>query len=60
MLERINKVVDGLYDSLQPRADVCDAAREISEASVAVIFEPGPNSGRPALQRRGRPGHPGR
>jgi diguanylate cyclase (GGDEF)-like protein len=40
MLERVTAVVHGLFDSEQPRVDVCEAAREISGATAALLYEP--------------------
>jgi diguanylate cyclase (GGDEF)-like protein len=40
MLERVTAVVHGLFDSSQPRVDVCEAAREISGATAALLYEP--------------------
>ena len=43
MLERLVDVVHRLFDSAQPRIDVCQAARSISGATVALIYEPAPD-----------------
>jgi diguanylate cyclase (GGDEF)-like protein len=40
MLQRVTAVVHGLFDSSQPRVDVCEAAREISGATAALLYEP--------------------
>ena len=40
MLEQVGLVVRGLFDSVDPRQDVCEAPRAISDATVAVLFEP--------------------
>ena len=48
MLERVTAVVHGLFDSSQPRVDVCEAAREISGATAALLYEP---DGSPELLR---------
>jgi len=40
MLERVTAAVHGLFDSSQPRVDVCEAAREISGATAALLYEP--------------------
>jgi diguanylate cyclase (GGDEF)-like protein len=40
MLEQVAAVVRGLLGSSQARGDVCEAAREISQATVAILFEP--------------------
>ena len=40
MLERVNDVVRALSYSSRARAEVCEAARTIGEASVAALFEP--------------------
>ena len=40
MLEQVNQVVRGLFDSADPRQDVCEAPRAISDAMVAVLLEP--------------------
>ena len=40
MLERVSETVHDLFDSPSARDDVCEAARAIGDASVAMIFEP--------------------
>ncbi|HEY1690327.1 MAG TPA: sensor domain-containing diguanylate cyclase [Solirubrobacteraceae bacterium] len=40
VLERVNEVVQSLFDSSQVRHDVCEAARTIGEASAALLYEP--------------------
>lgn len=40
MLEAVGGVVHSLFDSPQPRIDVCEAARTISDASAALLYEP--------------------
>jgi diguanylate cyclase (GGDEF)-like protein len=40
MLEQLSTVVHSLFDSPQPRVDVCEAARSISNASAALLYEP--------------------
>ena len=40
MLEELADVVHGLFDSPRPRSDVCGAARRISGATVALLYEP--------------------
>jgi len=40
MLEQVGQLVRGLFDSADPRQDVCEAPRAISDATVAVLFEP--------------------
>jgi diguanylate cyclase (GGDEF)-like protein len=40
MLEQVGGVVRTLFDSPQPRIDVCEAARSISNASAAFLYEP--------------------
>ena len=40
MLEELADVVHGLFDSARPRLDVCSAARRISGATVALLYEP--------------------
>jgi diguanylate cyclase (GGDEF)-like protein len=40
MLEQVGGVVHSLFDSPQPRIDVCEAARTISNASAALLYEP--------------------
>jgi diguanylate cyclase (GGDEF)-like protein len=42
MLEQLTDVVHGLFDSPRPRLDVCGAARQISGATVALLYEPDP------------------
>ena len=46
MLERVTAVVHGLFDSSQPRVDICEAAREISGATAALLYEPDTGSER--------------
>jgi diguanylate cyclase (GGDEF)-like protein len=40
MLEEVNRVVRTLFSSGQARTDVCEAAKTISHASIALLFEP--------------------
>ncbi|HEY2321195.1 MAG TPA: sensor domain-containing diguanylate cyclase [Solirubrobacteraceae bacterium] len=40
MLEQLGDVVHRLFDSAEPRADVCQAAKSICGAAVALIYEP--------------------
>ena len=42
MLQQLGDVVHRLFDSREPRADACEAARSISGATVALIYEPSP------------------
>jgi diguanylate cyclase (GGDEF)-like protein len=44
MLEQVTTLVHGLFDSPQPRRDVCEATMTISDASCAVLYEPMVNS----------------
>ena len=44
MLEQVGKAIRGLLDSSSPRLDVCEAARTISEASMAILYEPVPGT----------------
>ncbi|HEY5428200.1 MAG TPA: sensor domain-containing diguanylate cyclase [Solirubrobacteraceae bacterium] len=44
VLERLGDVVRGLFDSPQPRIDVCEAAKSISGATVALLYEPAPGA----------------
>jgi len=44
MLGQVSEVVHSLFDSPQPRVDVCEAARTISHASAALLYEPTGNS----------------
>ncbi|MGZ4244408.1 MAG: diguanylate cyclase domain-containing protein [Solirubrobacteraceae bacterium] len=44
MLEQLGDVVHRLFDSPAPRADVCEAAKSISGATVALIYEPSPDA----------------
>jgi diguanylate cyclase (GGDEF)-like protein len=41
MIEHVNEIVRGLLDSPQVRADVCQAALTSSEATIALLYEPG-------------------
>jgi diguanylate cyclase (GGDEF)-like protein len=43
MLEQLGDVVHRLFDSREPRMDVCQAAKSISGATVALIYEPAPD-----------------
>ena len=43
MLEELGDVVHRLFDSAEPRADVCEAAKSISGATVAILYEPAPD-----------------
>jgi diguanylate cyclase (GGDEF)-like protein len=45
MLEQIGIVVRTLFASPEPRTDICRAALAISDATVAILFEPDPTSG---------------
>jgi diguanylate cyclase (GGDEF)-like protein len=40
MLEQLVDVVHRLFDSPHPRIDVCQAAKSISNATVALLYEP--------------------
>ena len=40
MLQQLGDVVHRLFDSPEPRTDVCEAAKSISGATVALIYEP--------------------
>jgi diguanylate cyclase (GGDEF)-like protein len=40
MLEQVATLVHSLFDSPQPRQDVCEAAMTISDANCAVLYEP--------------------
>jgi diguanylate cyclase (GGDEF)-like protein len=40
MLQQLGDVVHRLFDSPEPRADVCEAAKSISGATVALMYEP--------------------
>ena len=44
MLQQVSTVVHDLFDSSQPRQDVCEAAMTISNANCAVLYEPVANS----------------
>jgi diguanylate cyclase (GGDEF)-like protein len=44
MLEQVATLVHSLFDSPQPRQDVCEAAMTIGDANCAVIYEPMVNS----------------
>jgi diguanylate cyclase (GGDEF)-like protein len=45
MLEQIGVVVRTLFASPEPRTDICRAALAISDATVAILFEPDRTSG---------------
>jgi diguanylate cyclase (GGDEF)-like protein len=40
MLEQVGQVVRGLFDSADPRREVCEATRRISDATMAILLEP--------------------
>jgi diguanylate cyclase (GGDEF)-like protein len=40
MLEQLGDVVHRLFDSPHPRIDVCQAAKSISSATIALLYEP--------------------
>jgi diguanylate cyclase (GGDEF)-like protein len=40
MLQQVNELVRNLFSSSDSRADVCDAARTIGQADVAILYEP--------------------
>jgi diguanylate cyclase (GGDEF)-like protein len=44
MLAQVNEAVRGLFDSPQVRVAVCEAVRTTSQADIAVLYEPVPNS----------------
>ncbi len=44
MLVQVHDVVRGLYSSTDVRWDVCEAARTIGQASMAILFEPVPHA----------------
>lgn len=46
MLAQVNDAVRSLFGSSQARRDVCEAARGIGEASIAILFEPVPGTSR--------------
>jgi diguanylate cyclase (GGDEF)-like protein len=43
-LVRVNETVQKLFDSPNARADVCNAIRDISSATMVVLFEAAPDS----------------
>jgi diguanylate cyclase (GGDEF)-like protein len=45
MLQQVSKAVHSLFDSPHPRIDVCEAARTISHASAALLYEPTGDTG---------------
>jgi diguanylate cyclase (GGDEF)-like protein len=45
MLREVSQVVAGLYGSSHARVDVCEAAKMISGATVAVLWEHAPETG---------------
>jgi diguanylate cyclase (GGDEF)-like protein len=45
MLEQLGDVVHRLFDSPHPRIDVCQAAKSISNATVALLYEPALDGG---------------
>lgn len=40
MLEQVGQIVSGLFDSADPRRDLCEAPRAIAGATVAMLLEP--------------------
>ena len=44
MLGQVNEVVRGLHGGSQSRLEVCEAARTIGAASMAILYEPVPGS----------------
>jgi diguanylate cyclase (GGDEF)-like protein len=40
MLEQVNEIVHGLFDSPQVRVAVCESARKTSQADIALLYEP--------------------
>jgi diguanylate cyclase (GGDEF)-like protein len=44
MLEQVNETVRSLFESPRARVDVCEAARRISRATAALLYEPLPES----------------
>jgi diguanylate cyclase (GGDEF)-like protein len=40
MLTQVHEVVRDLFSSSQARVDVCEAARRIGQASIAILYEP--------------------
>jgi diguanylate cyclase (GGDEF)-like protein len=48
MLELVNDVVRGLLGDSQSRLEVCEAARTMGKASMAILYEPVPGS--PAMR----------
>lgn len=40
MLDRVHTVVRDLFGSSHARRDVCEAARTVGEASIAILYEP--------------------
>jgi diguanylate cyclase (GGDEF)-like protein len=40
MLGEVNEVVRDLFSSSQARTDVCEAARAIGQATIAILYEP--------------------
>jgi diguanylate cyclase (GGDEF)-like protein len=61
MLEQLGDVVHRLFDSPEPRSDVCEAAKSISGATIALIYEPAPDGERElrstAITQRDAPLH---
>ena len=57
MLEQVAEVVRNLSSSPHARAEVCAAAKTISNASLAILYEPADASGAVALDVDG--GHRG-
>jgi diguanylate cyclase (GGDEF)-like protein len=45
MLEQVGSVVRDLFASIEPRTDICRATLEISDATVAILFEQDPITG---------------
>jgi diguanylate cyclase (GGDEF)-like protein len=45
MIEQVSEIVHGLLDSPHVRADVCQAALRSTQATIALLYEPGDLSG---------------
>jgi diguanylate cyclase (GGDEF)-like protein len=40
MLVQVGEIARRLFDSLSPRQDICEAVRDVSGATLAIIYEP--------------------
>jgi diguanylate cyclase (GGDEF)-like protein len=56
MLVEVSQAVRGLFDSSDPRLEVCEATRKISNAAVSILLEPAEGGALAATARAGLDG----